>query len=391
MIPLPNALQDTASGTVDAQRGPIYVLASAIGESGGAAKATRLLGESLATLGTRVHLFVTHPPQPATYSRLRARAISVTSAWFNRGHRFELPQRLIARQLALAATANRARCIISVSLSAEARHLLTMLPPVPIYLWESTEALPHVGFVDQRIHRYLHHARAILAPSHRIAANIRQTYGYRGVIRQLPFWAEPAPPHPVPPTPRSFNLLYVGRLDPDKGLAYLFDAFRQLHACFPQARLTVCGRGADALVQSLAAAHPAIHFKGYISAEQYEKEVRRSDAIVLPSLHEGYPLSLLEACARSKPVITTAVGSIPEVFGQHPAAWIVPPGDSAALLDAMRQLFSESPEQYQARCQAAFELFQRVSSPAVVRQRLCDLLSPSAARQQPVPDSAPRD
>jgi colanic acid/amylovoran biosynthesis glycosyltransferase len=70
------------------------------------------------------------------------------------------------------------------------------------------------------------------------------------------------------------------------------------------------------------------------------------DAVVLPSvdlghrLHEGIPVSLMEAMAYGIPVISTTTGGIPELL--HDGAGIlVPPRDPAALAGALRQLIAE--------------------------------------------------
>lgn len=59
---------------------------------------------------------------------------------------------------------------------------------------------------------------------------------------------------------------------------------------------------------------------------------------MLPSLHDGYPLSLLEACARRTPVIATTVGSIPELFDGRACALLVRPRDTTDLSQAMAKI-----------------------------------------------------
>jgi glycosyltransferase involved in cell wall biosynthesis len=60
-----------------------------------------------------------------------------------------------------------------------------------------------------------------------------------------------------------------------------------------------------------------------------------ADLFVLPSLSEGVPLALLEAMLAGRPVIASAVGEVPAVLDGGSAGSLVPPGDAAALAQAI--------------------------------------------------------
>ena len=75
------------------------------------------------------------------------------------------------------------------------------------------------------------------------------------------------------------------------------------------------------------------------------------DGFVLSSRSEGTPITLLEAMAAGVPVVTTAVGGIPDVVGPNEAL-LVPPEDPVALGAAIRQLIDD-PAAGRARAQAA--------------------------------------
>jgi glycosyltransferase involved in cell wall biosynthesis len=75
------------------------------------------------------------------------------------------------------------------------------------------------------------------------------------------------------------------------------------------------------------------------------------DAFVISSRSEGTPITLLEALSAGVPVVTTAVGGIPDVVGPDQAL-LVPPEDPEALGNAIRQA-AENPEASRARAQLA--------------------------------------
>jgi glycosyltransferase involved in cell wall biosynthesis len=63
-----------------------------------------------------------------------------------------------------------------------------------------------------------------------------------------------------------------------------------------------------------------------------------ADAFVLPSLHEGLPVTLMEATSLGLPIVATAVGGVPQILTHEVNALLVPPGDPRALADAMGRL-----------------------------------------------------
>ena len=65
------------------------------------------------------------------------------------------------------------------------------------------------------------------------------------------------------------------------------------------------------------------------------------DIFVLPSLTEGLPMVLLEAMAAKKPIIATEVGAIPNVIIDKESGHLIKPGDTNALIDAIKRLFND--------------------------------------------------
>lgn len=65
------------------------------------------------------------------------------------------------------------------------------------------------------------------------------------------------------------------------------------------------------------------------------------DVFVLASTSEGMPLSILEAMAAGKPIVSTQCGGIPEMVEHDRTGWLVPPADSAALAESIMTLLKD--------------------------------------------------
>ncbi len=137
---------------------------------------------------------------------------------------------------------------------------------------------------------------------------------------------------------QGFTLLFLGRLVPVKGLDRLLRALAEL----PEpVGIRVAGDGPERPRLQALARRLGIDasFEGWVSGERKEVLLRACDAIVISSEPEdGLPTVLFEAKARGLPIISTAVGAIPENLGSHPDALLVPPHDPRALARAIQQL-----------------------------------------------------
>lgn len=92
---------------------------------------------------------------------------------------------------------------------------------------------------------------------------------------------------------------------------------------------------------ALAARLPNVHWAGWLDEEGKREAFQRCGLFVLPSLSEGLPVALLEAMAWGRPIVATRVGGVPDVVADGVEARVVPPGDPAALADAIRALMRD--------------------------------------------------
>lgn len=141
------------------------------------------------------------------------------------------------------------------------------------------------------------------------------------------------------------TMIFVGRLAAVKGVRVLLEAFADIHAADPEARLVLVGDGAErADLEGFAdrlGCKSAVRFTGYLSQDEVVAELAAADLFVLPSFAEGVPVVLMEALASELPVIATRIAGIGELVTPGETGLLVAPGDVAGLRDAMHTLLAD--------------------------------------------------
>jgi glycosyltransferase involved in cell wall biosynthesis len=152
-------------------------------------------------------------------------------------------------------------------------------------------------------------------------------------------------PVETPPATDPFHILYVGALEPKKGVGHLLDALVIAGDALGAWRCTLIGHGPDA--ESLRARAGAlglgdrVSFAGMQPFEAVAEAYRTASVCVAPSVigpngrQEGIPNVMIEALAYQRPAITTAISGIPELIEDGVTGLLVPPGDAAALAEAL--------------------------------------------------------
>ncbi|MEM4406528.1 MAG: glycosyltransferase [Candidatus Methanomethylicaceae archaeon] len=156
--------------------------------------------------------------------------------------------------------------------------------------------------------------------------------------------------HSVP----TYDLIFVGRLEYEKGLDILFHALVLLRQRRLHPRLLIVGAGSQSeRLRGLAA---RLQLSSQVVFVGYQSDVRRflreARIFVLPSRTEGLPVSLLEAMATGKGIIATSSGGIVDAVENNQEAILVPPGDASALADAIAKMLEE-PQRLQSMGRAA--------------------------------------
>ena len=127
------------------------------------------------------------------------------------------------------------------------------------------------------------------------------------------------------------KVLFVGRLDPQKGLDILLEA---VAAVPDRVAVRVVGRAVVA-GDAMPTGAEAVEYLGWLDAASVTRQMRACDLLVVPSRWEGFGLVALEAMRVGKPVVASTVGGLPEIVVDGVTGRLVPPGDPAALRDAL--------------------------------------------------------
>ncbi len=140
-----------------------------------------------------------------------------------------------------------------------------------------------------------------------------------------------------------FKILFVGRLHPQKGLKYLIEAAKTLFKnkyININYRFIIIGDGEEkSILKELVKRYgleDIFIFKGYLSGYKLIKEYKSSHLFILPSLYEGFPLTILEAWAAKLPVLVSNVGEIPFIVKEGYNGFLVNPSDVNDLTEKLR-------------------------------------------------------
>lgn len=211
----------------------------------------------------------------------------------------------------------------------------------------------------RRLDRALRQAAEIVVPSEATRADLLELYSvdaervtviHHGVDHDR---IKPAPEEEVARARERFGLrgryvLFLGGLEPRKNLPRLVRAFARAEV---DPTLVIAGasvswnpEGRDELGSALDAlpstTRQRVILTGYLDTRDKAALLTGAEALVFPSLYEGFGFPLLEAMACGTPILTSNVSSLPEVAGE--AALLVDPLDEGAIADGMGRLLSDA-------------------------------------------------
>jgi glycosyltransferase involved in cell wall biosynthesis len=142
--------------------------------------------------------------------------------------------------------------------------------------------------------------------------------------------------------PHATVLTHIGRFATQKNHALLIEAFARVRTSAPLYLLLVGGGELENTVREQVAQlglENRVRFLGIRS--DVADILRASDAFVLSSRWEGNPMSVMEAMAAGLPVVSTAVGGVPELVREGETGLLVPSEDAGALARALQALVDD--------------------------------------------------
>jgi len=231
----------------------------------------------------------------------------------------------------------------------------------------ATEAGRHSGWVSGPISRQVHaveswlvrESDALIACSASMADEITELFGpgLAGitVIRngidaaRWPFAARRPRTGPA-------ELLYLGRLEFEKGVHDVIAALPRIRRTHPGVTLTIAGEGTQQEWLVGQARHhkviKAVRFVGHLDHADLLAALHRADAAVLPSHYEPFGLVALEAAAAGTPLVTSDTGGLGEAVINGITGVSFPPRDVAGLASAVRSVLDDQ-DAAQRRARAA--------------------------------------
>jgi glycosyltransferase involved in cell wall biosynthesis len=152
--------------------------------------------------------------------------------------------------------------------------------------------------------------------------------------------------------------LYVGRIDKRKGIEFLVRSMPFVVQQIPDAQLIVGGTGAS--LNKMKSLVIRLHlernvtFLGFVPDDRLNELYNQARCVVVPSIFEGFGITVIEAVAAGTRVVGTDVDGIREILRSGDYGRLVPYGNTCALAEAIvaelqiRRDVGELPPEYQA-------------------------------------------
>jgi len=212
----------------------------------------------------------------------------------------------------------------------------------------------------------LSEADRVLASSEPMARELRDRHHIERVdvlpVGIDPAFIETAPVEsPAPP----LKLLYVGERIESKGYLRVLHAVEDARLQGASLSLEVIGEGPLSTIDS----HHEVVLRGALTPSEVLEAMDRSHLLLLPSVAEGTPLVVQESMARGLPVAATAVGGVPDLFGEGGGWFPIDGTDDAEVRASLSRLILELSLDTRALVQARLDLGEQDT--ARFSRRIC--------------------
>jgi glycosyltransferase involved in cell wall biosynthesis len=157
----------------------------------------------------------------------------------------------------------------------------------------------------------------------------------------------------LPSGSRGREIVYLGRLEWEKGVQTLVEALALLRSRGVDFTAVLCGRGTfePRLRDLVADEHlgDIVRFEGWISEEEKRAMLRSAGAAVVPSFYEPFGIVALEAVEAGAPIVVSDVGGLSEIAASVPGSMTFPAGDAQALAGTLSAMLDASHDPVAAR------------------------------------------
>ncbi len=221
----------------------------------------------------------------------------------------------------------------------------------------ATEAGRHGGWISGRLNRQVHSAEwwlarsahALITCSAAMRAEVSELFGgsllapitvlHNGI--DLEHW----PCQPRAERTGDPVLLFLGRLEWEKGVQDAIAALARVRRTHPGTRLVVAGEGSQLLwLRDEARRHRvfrAVTFAGHLRGAQLQGWLARADAVVLPSRYEPFGIVALEAAAAGAPLVASSAGGLGEAVLHRVTGLSFTPDDVPGLTAAVQAVLDD--------------------------------------------------
>lgn len=196
------------------------------------------------------------------------------------------------------------------------------------------------GFVEKS---FLRAASHVITPSPYVKDLIFRQLKRDAALIPIPFSA----PKQVKAAPKEGQLLYIGTIEPRKGLDYLMNSLIKLDNN-TRYKLHIIGKISnqdyyEALSDKISRHHLSVTFHGYLSDAEMSTVISKSDVFVFPSLLEGFGMAINEMRFYGLPVICFDNSALPYSVTDGVDGILVPDKDSEKLAEAIKTVVIDRP------------------------------------------------
>lgn len=170
-----------------------------------------------------------------------------------------------------------------------------------------------------------------------------------------------------------FMFIHIGRFVFYKNIEVIIKAIKIVKEQFPQIRLVLVGGGPNKeslqkLVQNLGL-ESNIEFVGYITAEKKYEFTSESNALLFPSLCEGFGLVILEAFSQKRPVLASNIPPMADIIEHGKTGYLIDPHDPVQWAQKIIALIKE-PSISQSIGQEGYKTLQEKYNQEIFYQKL---------------------